>query len=92
MRSLVKRIMVMLLCITTIFGILPPVSAGAALTLADKLAVNEVTAFERRNPMSGTMAGVFLTDLTSGEMIASKNSTMSLSLRRTVQCLLLRVN
>lgn len=89
MRSLVKRIMVMLLCITMIFGILLPVSAGAALTLADKLAVNEVTAFERRNPMSGTMAGVFLTDLTSGEMIASKNSTMLTSSSELSEWLLL---
>lgn len=79
----------MLMCITMIFGILPPISAGAALTLADKLAVNEVTAFERSNPMSGTMAGVFLTDLTSGEMIASKNSTMLTSSSELSEWLLL---
>ena len=79
----------MLLCITMLLGILPPMTAGAAITLADKLTVNEVTAFERRNPMSQTMAGVFLTDLTSGEMIASKNSTMLTSATELNEWLLL---
>ena len=102
MKNLAKKIVVMLVCITMIIGVLPPLSAGAdnketvngndgivfeedrilagiteAVAFpATKLSVSTVTAFERRNPMSGTMAGVFLTDLTSGELIASKNSTM----------------
>lgn len=74
----------MLLCITMIIGILPPLSAGAdtlstSLTAdAERkcLTVDEVTEFERQHPMSKTMAGVLLADLTSGEMIIAKNSTM----------------
>lgn len=74
----------MLLCITMIIGILPPLSA-AAFTVsknksdafpAQKLSATEVTTFERQNPMSKTMAGVLLTDLTNGEIVAAKNSTM----------------
>ena len=84
MKDLVKRIVVMLLCITMIIGILPPLSAGAdtlstgttADTESKYLTVDEVMAFERQHPMSKTMAGVLLADLTSGEIIAAKNSTM----------------
>lgn len=84
MKDLVKRIVVMLLCITMIIGILPPLSAGADTlsigTTADTenkyLTVDEVMAFERQHPMSKTMAGVLLADITSGEIIAAKNSTM----------------
>ena len=56
---------------------------------ATRLTVNEVTAFERHNPMSGTMVGVFLTDLTAGEMIAAKNSTMLVSTSELSEWLLL---
>lgn len=87
-----KRIVVMLVCITMIIGVLPPLSAGAdnrETVNGTKLSVNTVTAFERRNPMSGTMAGVFLTDLTSGELIASKNSTMLTSSSELSEWLLL---
>ena len=86
MKDLVKKIMVMLLCITMTVGVLPPLAAGAFTVSqkeeedvsfpAQQLSVAEVTAFERLNPMSKTMAGVLLTDLTSGEIIAAKNSTM----------------
>jgi len=74
----------MLLCITMITGILPPLSA-VAFTVgknksdtfpAQKLSATEVTTFERQNPMSKTMTGVLLTDLTNGEIVAAKNSTM----------------
>ena len=84
MKDLVKRIVVMLLCITMITGILPPLSA-VAFTVgknksdtfpAQKLSATEVTTFERQNPMSKTMTGVLLTDLTNGEIVAAKNSTM----------------
>ena len=88
LKDLVKKVVVMLLCIAMTIGILPPVSAGADPLLretvesvfpAEKLAVDTVTAFERQNPLTGTMAGVFLADLSSGELIASKNSTMIVS-------------
>ncbi len=62
---------------------------GEASFPATSLTVNEVTAFERRNPMNGTMAGVFLTDLTEGEIIASKNSTMLVSTSELSEWLLL---
>jgi len=84
LKDLVKRIVVMLLCITMITGILPPLSA-VAFTVgknksdtfpAQKLSATEVTTFERQNPMSKTMTGVLLTDLTNGEIVAAKNSTM----------------
>ena len=116
MKNLVKKIVVMLLCVTMVIGVLPPLSAGADTSTenplietenkepeqdnqtvtvweertlagvtseevfpAEKMIVAEVTAFERRNPMQGTMVGVMLTDITSGELIASKNSTMLVS-------------
>jgi len=73
----------MLLCITMMIGVMPPMAAVAdtiapdlGMFPAEKLAVSTVTAFERKEPMLQTMAGVFLTDLTTGEIIASKNSTM----------------
>ena len=43
---------------------------------AVRLTAEEVAEFERRNPMSGTMVGVLFTNLTNGEIIAAKNSTM----------------
>ena len=113
MKDLVKRIVVMFLCITMIIGVMPPMAAGAdtlptsLVDVADdgdwitgvvtapaeedrlpveepepltfpaaRLTAEEVKEFERRNPMSKTMAGVLLTNLTSGEIIAAKNSTM----------------
>lgn len=83
MKDLVKRIVVMLLCITMTVGVMPPLAAEAFTVSrkneafpAEKLSVTEVAAFERQNPMSGTMAGVMLVDLTDGEVIAAKNSTM----------------
>jgi len=74
----------MLLCITMTIGVLPPLSAAAFSVSknksdafpAQKLSATEVTTFERQNPMSKTMAGVLLTDLTNGEIVAAKNSTM----------------
>ena len=90
MKDLVKKIMLMLLCITMTVGVLPPLAAGAFTVSqeeeeeeeedvsfpAQQLSVAEVTAFERLNPMSKTMAGVLLADLTNGELVAAKNSTM----------------
>jgi len=96
MRDLMKKVVVMFLCITMLIGALPPLSAGADTTTspvweeekllagvtsdavfpAERLSEAVVAAFERQNPMRGTMAGVFLADLTSGELIVSKNSTM----------------
>ena len=84
MRNLLKRVVVMLLCITMTIGVLPPLSAAAFSVSknksdafpAQKLSATEVTTFERQNPMSKTMAGVLLTDLTNGEIVAAKNSTM----------------
>jgi len=84
LRNLLKRVVVMLLCITMTIGVLPPLSAAAFSVSknksdafpAQKLSATEVTTFERQNPMSKTMAGVLLTDLTNGEIVAAKNSTM----------------
>ena len=89
MRNFVKKTMVMLLCIAMTIGVVPPLPAGADILLAEKLPVEVVTAFERKNPIRGTMAGVFLTDLTEGGIIASKNSTMLTSSSELTEWLLL---
>ena len=83
MRNIVKKVVVMLLCITMVIGMIPPVSARAFVVgdetekfPATRLATREINAFEQENPMPGTMVGLLLTDLTGGELLASKNSTM----------------
>ncbi len=95
MKDLMKRVVVMLLCITMTIGVLPPLAAGAVTTSeevvfpAEKLPVDVVTAYERKNPIRGTMAGVFLADLTAGGIVASKNSTMLTSSSELSEWLLL---
>ena len=95
MKDLMKRVVVVLLCITMTIGVLPPLAAGAVTTSeevvfpAEKLPVDVVTAYERKNPIRGTMAGVFLADLTAGGIVASKNSTMLTSSSELSEWLLL---
>jgi len=95
LKDLMKRVVVVLLCITMTIGVLPPLAAGAVTTSeevvfpAEKLPVDVVTAYERKNPIRGTMAGVFLADLTAGGIVASKNSTMLTSSSELSEWLLL---
>lgn len=63
--------------------------AEKAVFPAEKLSETDVKTFERKNPMSKTMAGVLLTDLTNGEIIAAKNSTMLTSSSELSEWLLL---
>lgn len=70
-------------------GVMPTVGETAETTFpAERVVLGEVLSFEQLNPMSGTMAGVFLTDLTDGRLVASRNSSMLTSASEVCEWLL----